>query len=342
MAISWQISTVEVAGFSTWPSLAFSPSGQAAIAYHSSDNQAIMFATLNADGTWAVETVDKSSIDSAPSLRFRFSRPAVSYTYHPSGGPSGVRFALNRGGTPPWSIVTVAQEGRDSSLAIGPSHRPAISFSDKDHALQYRLSESSLSTWVGETVDDGGGSFTSLAFTPSEQPAIAYLGSDSGDTDVIKYAAFDGSQWSTEVVGDGWGWCTLAFTPSGDPAISYMLKRVRESVTSVVYAVPSGAGWTRVEIAADADSPSLAFTPAGEPAISYHDDAAAAVKYAVFSDRTWQHFLVEQAGKDQNGIFHGDFTLTSLAFSPSGQPAVSYYDRSDGTIKCAVGTVSVP
>src|SRR4051812_16473245 len=113
MAISWQISTVEVAGYSTWSSLAFSPSGQAAIAYHSSDNHEVRFATLNPDGTWAIETIDTSFIDSAPSLRFRFSKPAVSYTYHDSGGPSGVRFALNRGGTPPWSIVTVAQEGRD-------------------------------------------------------------------------------------------------------------------------------------------------------------------------------------------------------------------------------------
>lgn len=294
---------------------------------------------MRADGSWAIDAVDTVFGDCAPSLRFRFSQAAISYTYQASGSsPNEVRFALNRGGTPPWSIQTVAPGGSDSSLAIGPSHGPAISFSDEDHALQYALAGSSLSTWVGDTVD-GGGTFSSLAFTPSGQPAIAYAGSDSNDTDVIKYAVFDGSHWSSQVVGEGWGWCTLAFTPSGDPAISYMLQT--ERATSVVYAVSSGGGWTRVEIA-NADSPSLAFTPAGEPAISYHDGGAAAVKYAVFSDRTWQHFLVDQTGKDQNGLYSGDFTLTSLAFSPSGQPAISYYDRYNGTIKCAIGTVSLP
>lgn len=47
--VSWQISTVETADFSTWPSMAFSPSGQTAIAYYSSDNKALRFVTLNAE-----------------------------------------------------------------------------------------------------------------------------------------------------------------------------------------------------------------------------------------------------------------------------------------------------
>jgi hypothetical protein len=79
MRIRWQIASVETAGQATWPSLAFSPSGQAAIAFHSSLNNALRFATLNADGTWAISTVDAVFSDCKPSLAFRFGRPAISY-----------------------------------------------------------------------------------------------------------------------------------------------------------------------------------------------------------------------------------------------------------------------
>jgi len=80
MRIRWHIVTVEVAGHSTRSSLAFSPSGRPAIAYHSSFNNALRFATLNDDGTWAISTVDTVSSDCKPSLAFRFRQPAISYS----------------------------------------------------------------------------------------------------------------------------------------------------------------------------------------------------------------------------------------------------------------------
>jgi hypothetical protein len=51
-------------------------------------------------------------------------------------------------------------------------------------------------------------------------------------------------------------------------------------------------------------------------------------------------FTVDQTGKNPAGNFTGPFALTSLAISPAGQPAISYYDRANGTIKCAIGTVT--
>jgi hypothetical protein len=109
------------------------------------------------------------------------------------------------------------------------------------------------------------------------------------------------------------------FQPRRDPAISHVVWR-SSTDTIVMYAALSGGTWHLEPIAYQAGTPSLAFTPAGEPAVSYHDRASATVKYAVFADRTWQHFLVDQTGKDQNGMWRGDFTLTSLAISPSGSP----------------------
>lgn len=53
------------------------------------------------------------------------------------------------------------------------------------------------------------------------------------------------------------------------------------------------------------------------------------------------NFLVEEAGKNQAGELVGPFEWTSLAFSPTGHPAIAYYDTSNHTIKYAVGTVFI-
>lgn len=332
-SITWQITDVDVAGYSTWPSLAFSPSGQASVAYYSSDNKALRFATLNPDGvTWAVNHVDTLNGDCKPSLCFRFRQAAISYA------ATDMRFALNRGvGAPSWSINTFAQGNGDSSVAIGPGRRVYISYQDKDRALSYAAAGQGFSVWTGSQVDGvGNGGFNSLAFAPSGQPAIAY--SNTAD-DEIKYAAFDGTHWHSQKVDDADGWCTLAFSSAGEPTIAYMTRPPR-TPTNVMCAALQGGAWNRQAIALNADSPSLAFSPSGELAVSYHAAAAGAVKLAVFSDRTWKHLLVEASGKDQNGVYHGDFTLTSLAFSPAGHPAVAYFDRYRGAIRCAIGTAS--
>jgi hypothetical protein len=332
VSITWQISIVEIAGFSNWPSLAFSPSGQATIAYYSSLNSALRFATLSAGGAWELSTVETLSGDCAPTLSFRFNQPAISYHF----SPAELRYALNRG---QWTITTAGDGGYGNSLAIGPSARPGISFSQKVGGLGYTESGANSSVWVSTNVDGhGSGSFNSLAFNPMGQPAIAYSSSDGHGNDVIKFAVFDGTHWSLETVGPGAGWCTLAFTPAGEPAITYPVSSGSDS--SVIYAVSRGGSWNPDTVAISADSPSLAFTPTGEPTISYYSRGGS-VNYAVLIDRVWKSFVVEAAGKDQTGQMTGPYTLTRLAMNPiTGQPAISYYDRANGAIKCAIGTVS--
>ena len=165
--------------------------------------------------------------------------------------------------------------------------------------------------------------------------AIAYHDSDN---DLINYTVFDGSHWVSQTVGEGSGWVSLASTPSGEPAISYTHEPEARQ-RSVMYAVMQGANWD-LQTVAPGDSSWLAFTPAGEPAISYRDRLTEAIKYAVFRDRSWQNSLVQKTGTDPAGNWAGPFTLTSLAFSPSGQPAITYFDRANGAIRCAIGSVS--
>jgi hypothetical protein len=342
----WQVTALEVAGYSTWPSLAFSPSGQLAVAYHSSMNTALRYAVRDTGGNWAISTVDAANGDSAPSLKFRFDRPAISYKHvsYPGGDTQNparqVRLALLRGSPPnPWSIDNVATGWFESSLAISPSRTFSVAYFESDSAnrkLTHARSQSG-STWVSETADDDdrSGSFNSIAFTPSGQPAIAYFDSKNK---LIKFAEFNGSQWIRSTIAEGSGWISLAFSPAGEPAVSYTFEPAFGQ-PFVMFQIFRGGVWNP-QIIAPGDSSSLAFSPAGEPAISYRHRPTEAIKYAVYRNRRWSHYEVERTGKSRNGVFVGPFTLTSLGFSPSGQPAIAYYDRPNGTIRVAVGARS--
>lgn len=348
--ITWQVSRIEFAGHSTWASLAFSPSGQAAVAFHASSQKALRFATLNAAGGWDIESIETPLYgQSFPSLRYRFSQPALSYSsviYTTPGDTStavrAVKYALRRGrgGTPPWTIEGVRPgEWTDTSLAIGPSRKPFISFTTKAKKLAYAY-QANPSVWVGSDVDGPAlGFFHSIAIAPSGHPAIAYLAPKSGSTpQSIKYAEFDGAHWKMQTVGEGAGWCSLAFAPNGEPSMVYAVSR--GAASEVVFAAYAGGAWHREVIASNAGSPSIAFSPAGTLGVSYHDNGAAAVKYAAFLDREWRHVVVDEAGKDANGVMSGPFQLTSLGFSPASDPAIAYYDNETGDIKCAMGTVT--
>ena len=339
LTILWQISTIEDAGFSTWPSLAYSPTGQLSVAYSSSNLHLLRVATRNAAGAWDLDTVDINlHSDAAPSLMYRFDQAAVSYVV----GLKEIRYALRRGGTPPWTIETVVPMTPNQdhavgapSLAMGPSHRPGISFGIAGGGVGYR-EQPTPSVWTGSTADKKGGSFSALAYSPAGHPAIVYTSKDDQNRDVMKYAAWDGSHWHTETIGPGVGWCTLLFTPTGDPAAVYVDAL---PTGAVIYGVRTGGTWTLQRVIENANSPSLAFTQAGEPAISCYDSGGS-VDYLVLHGGAWQRFVVERAGKDNQGNFVGPFSLTSLGISPTGTPAIAYYDRATGAIRCAIGTLS--
>jgi hypothetical protein len=347
--INWTVAQVDVVGFSIWPSLSFSPSGKLAIAFFARPG-VLRFAELNSSGSWIVSTVD-SNVGQSCCLKFRLDQPTISY--YSGDSP---KFAILRG-SPPWDIVQVAQLSErptgDIRLALDPTEehrpghvpipkfRPTISIHNNPQGLAYFQAGSNISVWTGSIVDNKAGVFNSLAFSPSSQlPGIAYSATAENDQEVIKYASFDGAHWKRELVGSGRGWCSLAYTPSGQPAISYMEGEYPHY--SVTYAEYTGANWNVQTVAAPADSPWLAFASSGEPVVSYHDMSADAIKYAVFSDH-WTHYEVEKAGKDQAGVMHGDFKLTSLAFNPAnGQPAIAYYDHEQGAVRCAVARIIRP
>lgn len=347
MSISWQIVTVEGVGELTRPSLAFSPSGQPAIAFYSSWKQALRFATLNNVGTWTIGNVDSVSDDCFPSLAFRFGRPAISYGVLSA---NELRYAHFRGWNVPWSIESVAPGGSTSSLAFDSAQRAGISYYEQDSKTLRYAENPAPSTWISQPVDENPdcGFFNSLAFTPTQwpytppdRPGIAY---HNKTHDLVKYAFFDGTTWFRSGVHQGSGDCSLAFDMFGQPHVAFTSGTASggSNFVGCIFADEArGATWVQFGPSVVGNGPCFAFGPNGSRVVSYHDFSAWAIKYAENQDFVsippWNISLVEKAGKT-NGQVVGDFGFPSLAFSPWGQPAISYYDRGNFSIKYAVGS----
>ena len=75
----------------------------------------------------------------------------------------------------------------------------------------------------------------------------------------------------------------------------------------------------------------MAATPGGQLAVSYYSVNNKALGYSVWNGSTWSTQTVESNA--QSGLDTGRFT--SLAFSPSGRPASSYYDATNKNLKFA-------
>lgn len=348
MPIRWQVSYVAVwVGWDEPPSLAFRSSGAPAIACYASSSAQLNFYEVNANGYWVASPVDaqvNNSGDVSCSLAFHYDRPAISYCV--SGGPAAesdeLRYAQRRSPLA-WTIVLAGPAlWAGSSLAFAPNGRPSIAFYNAEAGgAGYLQAGSNLSVWTGSTADPkGGGWNVSLAFTPAGRPAIAYIShtdDPNRQTWLIKYAVFDGGQWTVETVAEGDDSPSLGFDSSGYPIVVYAVR----NPMAVMCARRGPSAWHITKVVDWGYSPSLAFTPAGDPAIAYIDlfyDAA--VKYAVYKNG-WKHYLVDQPVKQQaaaRGWYY--WYHPSLAFNPvTGEPAIAYFQYDTASIKYAVGRI---
>ena len=131
-------------------------------------------------------------------------------------------------------------------------------------------------TWNIETVDSVGGvgTETYLALDSSGDPHISYLGGGG-----LKYAAWDGSAWSIEMVDANVQYTSLALDSSGKPHISY-----RDGANcNLKYAAWDGSAWNIETIDSGGsvgEYTSLALDSSGNPHISYYDSYKGDLKYA--------------------------------------------------------------
>jgi len=250
---------------------------------------------------WSSETSFTTQPLSAPSSRSRnlvtdtrvtsVSRttPTLSASSEPPNQPSNV---LPVDGATGVSLATTLVASAFSHPSPGATHYDSHwqlrrASGDYRHSLidRYSVWDTTITPWRTERVESyysldppaNVGSYNSLAFDASDNPAISYYDSTHGS---LKYAYFDGSSWNTVTIDneeDVGKFTSLAFDHAGNPGISYY----NETSDSLRYAHFNGTTWDIKTVdTAGGEYTSLAFDPAGHPAISYYDSTNGELKYA--------------------------------------------------------------
>ncbi len=196
-------------------------------------------------------------------------------------------------------------------------------------------------TWV---VDQDGdvGRYCSLAILPSGPPCISYFDATSS---TLKYTQCDGYNWQPTVVDQAsmqhypGSYTSLAILLSGEPAISYIVTTDVLPSGQLWYATRVGNVWQteRVSGSGAYAHTSLVILPSGYPAISCHQWWVSATRggnlwYVEYDGTEWQWTPVDNFTAEDVGQY------SSLAMQPTGDPAISYYDASNGDLRFAYRT----
>lgn len=332
VVIPWRVTTVDGIGEVAPRGLAFSPSGQPAIAYYDTAADDLKYAAFNGN-SWQITPVDQTN-DVGKSASLAFSpagTPAIAYI---DVTHSDLKYATFSGGVWTTAPVDPNNVGTTCSLAFSSTGQATIAYHSTAN-LEIRYAVFDGTNWqithvTSVTTTD---SKPSLAFAPSGRPGIAF---QDGTVAGIKFARWTGSTWVVDPVDvrpvDGdeeYANPSLAFSPSGLPTIAYDHY--------------SGSGYLRVATEDgiwnidDADQaadwgfrPSLAYSPLGRPSVSY--------SYDPFGD-TGPLGFARKAGDDWHsqdvGPLDNTASNSSLAFGPGGLPVIAYQHMGNGSLRFA-------
>jgi hypothetical protein len=194
---------------------------------------------------------------------------------------------------------------------------------------QQNIYKSFPSDYMWMNVGNGGFSsgqalYTSLAFSSSDQPYVAYA--DGGSSLKATVMRFDGTNW-VNVGNAGFSsaeaeYTSLAFSLSDQPYVAFGDQGNSGKATVMMF---DGSNWVNVGTAGFSagmiESVSLAFNPSGQPYVAFGDQGN--YGYAtvmMFDGSNWVNI-------GNTGFSAGAVASVSLAFNPSdSQPYVAYED----------------
>jgi hypothetical protein len=353
----WQTVIVDDAGdVGTWSSAAVLPSGQPCIAYYDATNGDLKYAWRDGDGqTWHTSVVHDGidvgkhcSLAVLPSdrvveLHFDGERgdlagqPIIAYfNFEDVGTTRDLCFAWYDGAQ--WKTTTVDSSGYTGpycSLAVLPSGEPIISYNDWDwRPGDLNVAEHIRFGWELTTVHEGQqvGEYAALTVLPDGRPAISYYRwFPYFDLNYVARSAGDPDQWDFSVVaadGNTGKHTSINVQPgTGEPAIAFAENAWGRGLW---YTESDGGQWPAVLLdEAETLYTSLLMLPSGAPGISYcQDDDLKFIQRDVGDPNTWHITIIDSEANV--GYW------TSAAIVPAtGEPAISYYDETNGDLKYA-------
>jgi MBG domain/IPT/TIG domain len=343
-------------GAAPYMSLAFSPSGTLYLAYQDAGNSSkATVMKLTVDNWDPVGNPFGFSAGAALYMSLAFSPSGTPYVAYMDDAHSDKATVMEYNGT---SWVTVGSAGFSAgaaysmSLAFSPSGTPYVAYSDDRSGTgtgPATVMEYNGTSWVTVGSADfsaGPAYYTSLAFSPSGIPYVAYsddsTGKGSGPATVMEY---NGTSWV--VVGSaGFSagavyYTSLAFSPSGTPYVAYSDDSTDNGSGPATVMEYNGTSWVTVGSAGFSAGvalyESLAFSPSGTPYVAYMDDLANSNKATVMEYNGTSWVVVVSAGFSA-GLAQDE----SLAFSPDGTPYVAYQDFAHSKRATVMKLVTVP
>lgn len=214
-------------------SLALDSAGNPRIAYYNYGNfdiRTLEYASLGGLG-WNRQTVDSTTgVGIFASMALDNSgNPRIAYW---DNTHDSVRYAAYDGSS--WSIQTVDSSHYmcGTSLALDANGNPHLSYYGSVGSQIYLKHAYWTGTaWTIENIEMAYNGFywetnTSLVFGPDGKPRICYLGGGDTGNGLLKYAAWDGSKWTTQIVDTGINGAfgtmnSMAVDPNGNVGISY-------------------------------------------------------------------------------------------------------------------------
>lgn len=310
-------------------------------------------------GQWDFETIDTASEAGGPTSLVLDENGNTKVAYRAgvvvNGSPADLSYASFDGNV--WQSQTVVGDqsvGWDLSLDIGENGDPTIAYADYiAYAINY-------AHWTGSTWDIqsmGNGQYVSLALDDAGNPHLAFgqyhvfwdgnawiyevvpnmgaegvsLALDSSgfahisyyQNNEIRYAFWDGSQWTTQTVDTNIGYSappSLALDQNDRPHISYYYGYPNGVLR---YASNTSGDWQIQTVDAAGDvghDSSIAVDSLGYPHISYMDVTNADLKYAAWDGNSWFIQTIADVG------FAYGSQGTSIQVDANNNPYISYYD----------------
>lgn len=174
-----------------------------------------------------------------------------------------------------------------------------------------------------ETVDEGStqGYSSSLAIDEDGNPHISF----KADSQILKYAYFDGDEWVTQNVVEGSSYInqtSIALDSEGNPCIAFQRGAYPDS--SVMFTSFNGSIWETVSVdqgySGTGNTLSLAFDNNGDPGIAYayyDQEDPSVLRFAKRENGSWSRDTV-------NSDDHSYSNKCTLAFSSTGVPFIGY------------------
>lgn len=232
LAQDWNIQTVDNSGdVGKWCEVAYDNQNYPHIAYFNETNRSLMYARWNGVG-WEIEQVDElrpNRVGEYCSIAVdQFGRPHISYYY----SRGRLRYTVKTE-TGEWEIIDVDDDedaGYYTSIALTYDEGwekvvPHIVYHrEQDGDLYYATQNAETGEWLLTPIDESTdvGEWTDIAMDAEGHIYVSYY--DAADAD-LKFAYFDGEQWSTMIVdgadSDVGKMTSIALDQDGVPHITY-------------------------------------------------------------------------------------------------------------------------